>query len=143
VVVKSDNLEEFEKELDALNIVFGAALGAYVGVILAQGDLPTPSMVWLVVLLASLVLFLLEVRSVGRSLYGQSYVGPRWPWNLTLALVTAGGIQIAAHEVGVGQEAFSLIFRGWVIVAGLLLGTGFIRQKINGKPSARRRGGER
>ena len=121
--------EESRLEFDTINLVFGAALSAYVGVILSRGDLSNAQLSKLVIILSSLVTFILGIKAVYRSLLDQPYVGLKWPWNLVLVLISGAVIQILAFSLPLGGNEFSFLFRGWLLVYALVLGVSVVRRR--------------
>jgi small-conductance mechanosensitive channel len=118
-----------DTEYDTINLIFGAAISAYLGVMLASDELTTTHTWTLVLILAGLVPLILSVRDIYRSLQGRDYIGLKWPWNLTLALASGAGIQVLALTLPEGGEQFSIIFRGWMIVYVCILGATLIRER--------------
>ena len=129
MVKEPSELAEFEFELNTINFVFGAAFGAYVGVLMSEGNLTNGQMFQLTVMLALLTSFILNLRAVARSISGVDYIGFKWPYNLTLTLALGAAIQFMAYGLPEDPYKFTIFFRGWVIVLVLILGVGILRNR--------------
>ena len=117
----------FESEIDIYNVVFGAALGGYIGIVLATENLPI-SQIWLLaLLLAGMGQFLLTVREIGKSVSGKPYFGLKFPWNTSIALTIAAAIQLIAFMIPVAAERFSIIFRVWVLALAISVLMSYIK----------------
>ena len=126
---KTRDLSEFQAEVDALNLTFGAALGAYVGIVLATEKVSDAEVWTLVILLALLASFLVMVRGIARSIHGHDYVGLKFPYNLTFAAATGVVIEVTALGLPDGASKFNIMFRGWSLTLAIALLVSFLRER--------------
>jgi small basic protein len=129
VVSLPDDLKEFDHEVEILNVVFGAALGAYIGIVMSSQKLSTTDTWLMVFILIGIANFLLNVRAISRAIFNQPYFGCRFPWNVTQAAVSILFIEVAVQWVPVPANQFIIIFRGWAITLALFLAVSFARSK--------------
>ncbi|MBU0823715.1 MAG: hypothetical protein KKB78_04685 [Alphaproteobacteria bacterium] len=115
--------------MDVLNLVFGAALGGYVGVVIATEKLSNSDLWELMLLLALISAFLSTIREVAKAVVGLPYLGFKFPFNITMALVTGLAAQILALNIPIAGEKFSIIFRGWMVVIALHLVMTYMRKR--------------
>lgn len=128
-MVRHDDQGESQAEFDTINLVFGSAFSAYVGVVLANDKLKYGDYFSLVLILLGVVMVILSTRAIYRSLVGVSYVGFRWPWNLSFALLWAASVQVLALSLPSMGEQFSFILRGWLLAYATVLGSSILRER--------------
>jgi hypothetical protein len=136
MVVKERNREEEEKELDRridlINVIFGAALGGYIGDILGAQHLDAQRMTVLTVSLVILVCLLVAVRNLIHVLRGTH----RGSWKLPLGVVVLGIIFffVIRGDTYLDLSALAPVALGWatafvVVVSSHLI---MLRQARNG-----------
>ena len=91
--------QEIDRAFDLANMVFGAALGAYVGVVVATTGIPVGKVWWLTLGLVGLSMMLNGVRTIAHLLRG-THSGPVWA-----AIVSAVG-GLASASGGTAQSGF-------------------------------------
>lgn len=122
-----------DTEFDTINLIFAAALSAYIGVTLSDKSLAQWETLTLMLMLAALVPLILGVREVYRSLAGETYFGAPWPWNLVVVLASGAVVQLLAYTLPSGGPQFSAIFRTWMAVYIVTLGVTLLRGRKSKK----------
>jgi hypothetical protein len=123
VVVKEADRAEEEKELDRridlINVVFGAALGGYIGDVLGAEHLDGSRMVVLTVSLVILVCLLVAIRNLIHVMRGTH----RGSWKLPMAVVVGGVIFFFAIRGDTYLDLSSLlpVALGWVAAFAVVL----------------------
>lgn len=104
---------ELDRRIDLVNVVFGAALGGYIGVVMTRRDLTIEHSIVLCIVLLMTVCLLVAIRSILHIWRGTS----RGTWKLPMLVVLFGAIFFARLR---GDSYLDLavlipIFIGWVI----------------------------
>jgi hypothetical protein len=117
------NREEEEKELDRridlINVVFGAALGGYIGDVLGADKLDSNRMMVLTVSLVILVCLLVAIRNLVHLFRGTHHGS----WRLPMAVVVGGLIFFFAIRGDTYLDLSSLVpvALGWVAAFAVVL----------------------
>jgi hypothetical protein len=123
MVVKDLDLAEEEKELDRridlINVVFGAALGGYIGDVLGAEHLDANRMMVLTVSLVILVCLLVAIRNLIHLWRGTH----RGAWQLPMAVVVGGVIFFFAIRGDTYLDLSSLlpVALGWAAAFAVVL----------------------
>ena len=138
MVVSEFNREEEEKELDRridlINVVFGAALGGYIGDILGAQHLDANRMLVLTVSLVILVCLLVAIRNLIHLMRGTH----RGSWKLPMAVVAGGLVFFFAirGDTYLDLSALLPVVLGWAAAFAVVLSSHIIMlkqaQKENG-----------
>jgi hypothetical protein len=114
VVIPAPHSEhaELDRRIDLVNVVFGAALGGYIGVVMTRRDLTLEHSIVLCIVLLITVCLLVAIRSIVHIWRGTS----RGTWKLPMLVVALGMIFFAGLR---GDSFLDLavlipIFIGWV-----------------------------
>ena len=104
---------ELDRRIDLVNVVFGAALGGYIGVVMTRRDLTLEHSIVLCIVLLMTVCLLVAIRSILHIWRGTS----RGTWKLPMLVVLLGAIFFAGLR---GDSYLDLavlipIFIGWVM----------------------------
>ena len=104
---------ELDRRIDLVNVVFGAALGGYIGVVMTRRDLTLEHSIVLCIVLLMTVCLLVAIRSILHIWRGTS----RGTWKLPMLVVLLGAIFFAGLR---GDSYLDLavlipIFIGWVL----------------------------
>jgi hypothetical protein len=116
MVVKEREREEEEKELDRridlINVVFGAALGGYIGDVLGSDKLDPHRMLVLALALVILVCLLVAVRNLIHVLRGTH----RGSWKLPFGIVVLGVVFffVIRGDTYLDLSALAPVVFGWV-----------------------------
>ena len=110
---------ELDRRIDLVNVVFGAALGGYIGVVMTRRDLTLEHSIVLCIVLLMTVCLLVAIRSILHIWRGTS----RGTWKLPMMVVLLGAIFFAGLR---GDSYLDLavlipIFIGWVISFGVVV----------------------
>lgn len=110
---------ELDRRIDLVNVVFGAALGGYIGVVMTRRDLTLEHSIVLCIVLVITVCLLVAIRSILHIWRGTS----RGTWKLPLVVV---GLGIAFFAGLRGNTYLDLavlapIFIGWVIAFAVVI----------------------
>jgi hypothetical protein len=123
MVVRDFNREEEEKELDRridlINVVFGAALGGYIGDVLGAQKLDANRMLVLTLSLVILVCLLVAIRNLVHLMRGTH----RGSWKLPMAVVVGGLIFFFAIRGDTYLDLSSLlpVALGWAAAFAVVL----------------------
>jgi hypothetical protein len=103
---------ELDRRIDLVNVVFGAALGGYIGVVMTRRDLTLEHSIVLCIVLLITVCLLVAIRSILHVLRGTS----RGTWKLPMLVVLLGAVFFAGLRGDSFLDLFVLIpiFIGWV-----------------------------
>ena len=103
---------ELDRRIDLVNVVFGAALGGYIGVVMTRRDLTIEHSVVLCIVLLITVCLLVAIRSIVHIWRGTS----RGTWKLPMAVVVLGAVFFAGLRGDTYLDLAVLvpIFIGWV-----------------------------
>ena len=107
-----DEHAELDRRIDLVNVVFGAALGGYIGVVMTRRDLTLEHSIVLCIVLLITVCLLVAIRSILHVWRGTS----RGTWKLPMIVVVLGALFFAGLR---GDSFLDLavlipIFIGWV-----------------------------
>jgi hypothetical protein len=110
---------ELDRRIDLVNVVFGAALGGYIGVVMTRHDLTLTHSAVLCAVLLITVCLLVAIRSILHVWRGTS----RGTWKLPMVVVVLGAIFFAALRGDTYLDLAVLIpiFIGWVISFGVVV----------------------
>ena len=110
---------ELDRRIDLVNVVFGAALGGYIGVVMTRRDLTLEHSVVLCIVLVITVCLLVAIRSILHIWRGTS----RGTWKLPLAVVGLGIVFFAGLRGDTYLDLAVLIpiFIGWVIAFAVVV----------------------
>jgi hypothetical protein len=123
MVVRDFDLEEEEKELDRridlINVVFGAALGGYIGDVLGAQHLDANRMLVLTISLVILVCLLVAIRNLIHLWRGTH----RGSWKLPMIVVVAGIIFFFAirGDTYLDLTALLPVALGWAAAFAVVL----------------------
>ena len=114
-----DEGAELDRRIDLVNVVFGAALGGYIGVVMTRRDLTLEHSVVLCIVLLITVCLLVAIRSILHIWRGTS----RGTWKLPLVVV---GLGIGFFAGLRGDTYLDLavlipIFIGWLIAFAVVI----------------------
>jgi hypothetical protein len=130
VVVKSplhNEALELDRRIDLVNVVFGAALGGYIGVVMTRRDLTLEHSIVLCVVLLITVCLLVAIRSILHVWRGTS----RGTWKLPMLVVLLG----IGFFAGLRGDSFLdlavliPIFIGWVLAFAVVVSAHVIFSK--------------
>jgi len=104
---------ELDRRIDLVNVVFGAALGGYIGVVMTRRDLTLEHSIVLCIVLLMTVCLLVAIRSILHIWRGTS----PGTWKLPMLVVLFGAIFFARLRGDTYLDLAVLIpiFIGWVI----------------------------
>ena len=105
--------EELDRRIDLVNVVFGAALGGYIGVVMTRHDLTTKHEVVLALALIIVTCLLVAIRNILHLARGTT----SGTWKLPL-MVMALGMGFFAYIRGdqyLDMGVLIPIFIGWII----------------------------
>ena len=110
---------ELDRRIDLVNVVFGAALGGYIGVVMTRRDLTLEHSIVLCIVLLITVCLLVAIRSIVHIWRGTS----RGTWKLPMLVVLLGALFFAGLR---GDSFLDLavlipIFIAWVIAFGVVV----------------------
>jgi hypothetical protein len=122
VVKPSDRREEeqeLDRRIDLINVVFGAALGGYIGDVLGAEKLDTNRMMVLTVSLVILVCLLVALRNLVHLWRGTH----RGSWKLPMAVVIGGVLFFFAIRGDTYLDLSSLlpVALGWAVAFAVVL----------------------
>jgi hypothetical protein len=123
MVVREFNRAEEEKELDRridlINVVFGAALGGYIGDVLGAEHLDANRMLVLTVSLVILVCLLVAIRNLVHLIRGTH----RGSWKLPMIVVVGGLVFFFAirGDAYLDLSALLPVALGWAAAFGVVL----------------------
>ncbi len=118
---------ELDRRIDLVNVVFGAALGGYIGVVMTRRDLTLEHSIVLCIVLLMTVCLLVAIRSILHIWRGTS----QGTWKLPMLVVLLGAIFFAGLR---GDSYLDLavlipIFIGWVMSFGVVVSAHVIFSK--------------
>ena len=118
---------ELDRRIDLVNVVFGAALGGYIGVVMTRRDLTLEHSIVLCIVLLMTVCLLVAIRSMLHIWRGTS----RGTWKLPMVVVVLGAIFFAGLRGDTYLDLAVLIpiFIGWVISFGVVVSAHVIFSK--------------
>ena len=104
---------ELDRRIDLVNVVFGAALGGYIGVVMTRRDLTLEHSIVLCIVLLITVCLLVAIRSILHIWRGTS----RGTWKLPMLVVLFGAVFFVRLRGDTYLDLAVLIpiFIGWVI----------------------------
>ena len=110
---------ELDRRIDLVNVVFGAALGGYIGVVMTRRDLTIEHSIVLCIVLLITVCLLVAIRSIVHIWRGTS----RGTWKLPMLVVLLGVLFFAGIR---GDSFLDLavlipIFIGWVVAFAVVV----------------------
>ena len=110
---------ELDRRIDLVNVVFGAALGGYIGVVMTRRDLTLEHSIVLCLVLLITVCLLVAIRSIVHIWRGTS----RGTWKLPMLVVFLGVLFFAGIR---GDSFLDLavlipIFIGWVLAFAVVV----------------------
>lgn len=110
---------ELDRRIDLVNVVFGAALGGYIGVVMTRKDLTLNHSAVLTLVLLVTVCLLVAVRSILHIWRGTS----RGTWKLPLAVVICGIWVLAAMrgDTYLDMSVLIPIFIGWLAAFAVVI----------------------
>ena len=122
--------QEIDRAFDLSNMIFGAALSAYIGVVLAKEEIATEQVWVLAIILVSLTLFLSNARRLAHCLRG-THDGPLWAIILGLfgSLVA---IAILTMRAGLRGDLALAVGVAWIMTLTFLLGSQIARRFLEG-----------
>lgn len=111
--------QELDRRIDLVNVVFGAALGGYIGVVMTRADLTLNHSIVLTVVLVITVCLLVAIRNILHLWRGTT----SGTWKLPLLVVILGTAFFAYVR---GDNYLDLavlipIFVGWVSAFGVVV----------------------
>ena len=130
-MVRDFDLEEEEKELDRridlINVVFGAALGGYIGDVLGAQHLDANRMLVLTISLVILVCLLVAIRNLIHVLRGTHHGS----WKIPMAIVFGGLIFFYAirGDTYLDLSALLPVAVGWAAAFAVILSSHLIMLK--------------
>ena len=118
---------ELDRRIDLVNVVFGAALGGYIGVVMTRHDLSLQHSIVLCIVLLMTVCLLVAIRSILHIWRGTS----RGTWKLPMLVVALGAIFFAGLRGDTYLDLAVLIpiFIGWVMSFGVVVSAHVIFSK--------------
>jgi ABC-type amino acid transport system permease subunit len=118
---------ELDRRIDLVNVVFGAALGGYIGVVMTRRDLTLEHSIVLCIVLLITVCLLVAIRSILHIWRGTS----RGTWKLPMLVVALGIVFFAGLRGDTYLDLAVLIpiFIGWVIAFGVVVSAHVIFSK--------------
>ena len=110
---------ELDRRIDLVNVVFGAALGGYIGVVMTRRDLTLEHSIVLCIVLLITVCLLVAIRSLLHVWRGTS----RGTWKLPMLVVVLGAIFFAGLRGDTYLDLAVLIpiFIGWVMAFAVVV----------------------
>ncbi|WP_147276156.1 hypothetical protein [Sphingomonas aracearum] len=118
--------QEIDRAFDLSNVIFGAALSAYVGVAIARNNLPLNEVWWLVLALFGLSLALFNARELAHILRGTHVGAPKLAcFTIVTGLVCAGS---AFSRSGFRLDIALAFGTGWFATLIFLLGAHVVRR---------------
>ena len=118
---------EVDRRIDLVNVVFGAALGGYIGVVMTRADLTINHSIVLTLVLVITVCLLVAIRTALHLWRGTT----SGTWKLPL-LVLAFGLAFFAYVRGDAYLDLAVlipIFIGWVMAFAVVVSTPMLARK--------------
>jgi hypothetical protein len=118
---------ELDRRIDLVNVVFGAALGGYIGVVMTRRDLTLEHSIVLCIVLLITVCLLVAIRSILHVWRGTS----RGTWKLPMLVVVLGAVFFMGLRGDSFLDLFVLIpiFIGWVTAFAVVVSAHVIFSK--------------
>jgi len=116
---RKSEAEELDRRIDLVNVVFGAALGGYIGVVMTRKDLTLDHSIVLTLVLLITVCLLVAIRNILHIWRGTT----SGTWKLPL-LVVVLGVSFFAYIRGDTYLDLSVlvpIFIGWVMAFAVVV----------------------
>ena len=114
-MVKSDitkEAEELDRRIDLVNVVFGAALGGYIGVVMTRKDLTLDHSIVLTLVLLITVCLLVAIRNILHIWRGTT--SGTWKLPLLVVVLGVGFFAYIRGDTYLDLAVLVPIFIGWV-----------------------------
>ena len=114
---------ELDRRIDLVNVVFGAALGGYIGVVMTRRDLTLEHSIVLCIVLLMTVCLLVAIRSILHIWRGTS----RGTWKLPMVVVVLGAIFFAGlrGDTYLDLTALLPVVVGWAAAFAVVVSSQF------------------
>ena len=116
---RAEEEKELDRRIDLVNVVFGAALGGYIGVVMTRKDLILNHSVVLTLVLVITVCLLVAIRNI-LHLWRGTHSGT---WKLPLLVVAMGAVffAIVRGDAYLDLAVLIPIFIGWVFAFAVVV----------------------
>ncbi len=105
--------EELDRRIDLVNVVFGAALGGYIGVVMTRRDMTTGHEIVLAVALIIVVCLLVAIRNLLHVLRGTK--SGTWRLPLLVMILGMGFFAYLRGDTFLDLSVLVPIFVGWLL----------------------------